>query len=64
MSGVIIALLIIAGVGGFTWYKASLIPLDYTDKSRIRVEIPSGSSPAQIARLLEEKKLIRSQFAF
>jgi UPF0755 protein len=28
------------------------------------VEIPSGSSPTQIARILEDKKLIRSQFAF
>ncbi|HMI09576.1 MAG TPA: endolytic transglycosylase MltG [Candidatus Saccharimonadales bacterium] len=64
ITGGIVALLAILTLGGLTWYKASLTPVNSNDKSRTRVEIVSGSSPAQIARLLEEKKLIRSQFAF
>jgi UPF0755 protein len=62
--GGIIVFLVILAASGFAWYKTSLTSVNSSDKSRIRVEITSGSSPAQIARLLEEKKLIRSQFAF
>jgi UPF0755 protein len=62
--GIIILLLVLLGAGCFAWYKVSLTPVDGSNKGRVRVEIASGSSPAQIARLLEEKKLVRSQFAF
>jgi UPF0755 protein len=62
--GIIILLLALLGAGGFAWYEVSLTSVNGSDKGRIRVEIASGSSPAQIARLLQDKKLIRSQFAF
>lgn len=62
--GVILLLFVALGIGGFMWYQGSLSPVNSSDKGRIRIEIASGSSPAQIARILEDKKLIRSQFAF
>lgn len=48
----------------FGWYTLSLEPVSPSNEVRTRVEIVSGSSPTQIGQLLEEKKLIRSSYAF
>jgi UPF0755 protein len=42
----------------------ALQPVSPEDKGRARVQIVEGSSPSQIAQLLEDKKLIRSHLAF
>ena len=57
-------LLVAIATGFFVWYKTSLLPVSSQDTSRQRVKIVTGSSPGQIADLLEKKKLIRSAFAF
>lgn len=59
-----IVLLLLAAVGGVLfWYKTSLQPVS-TDKTRSRIQIVAGSSPSEIAQLLETKKLIKSSLAF
>lgn len=60
----LILLLVVVGAILFGWYTLSLEPASRGNESRTRVEIVSGSSPSQIGQLLEEKKLIRSGYAF
>ncbi len=62
--GGVIALILIAVTSAFVWYKSALSPVDPTNSTRVRVEIETGSTPSMIAKTLEDKKLIRSQFAF
>lgn len=62
--GGIIALFVLLGAGGMFWYQSSLAPVNKADKGRTRVEIAVGSSPADIAQMLEKKKLIRNVLAF
>ena len=62
--GAVVALIVVAVVSAFAWYKSALSPVDSANSTRVRVEIETGSTPSMIAKLLEEKKLIRSQLAF
>ena len=62
--GLLIAIVLAVGVGGYLWYKQSLAAVNASDTSRVRIEVESGISPAEIGQLLEEKKLIRSKEAF
>jgi len=62
--GVLIAIILALGVGGYLWYGQSLTAVNASDTSRVRVEIESGASPTEIGQLLEDKKLIRSKEAF
>ena len=62
--GIVLLLTIGLGAGVFGWYTLSLEPVSAGSDSRTRVEIVSGTSPSEIGRLLEEKKLIRSRHAF
>lgn len=61
-SLLIFLMLALAALWG--WYRLSLEPVSPGNEARTRVEIVSGSSPSQIGQLLEEKKLIRSRYAF
>lgn len=56
----IIAVLII---GGLWWYNDALGPKSSASQ-RIRVVIEQGTSPDQIAKLLQDKGVIKSSFAF
>jgi UPF0755 protein len=58
--GVIIALV----ASALVWYKLALRPANAQDTSQVRVTIPDGMSPSSIGQMLEEKKLIRSKYAF
>lgn len=63
----ICSLLCVAGVVWLiwsTWYNHALTAFDSESTQRISVTIPSGSSSARIAEILEEKGVIRSPFAF
>ena len=60
----IIGLFLVAIASGYFWYTGALAPVNTQDKSEVRIKIVAGSSPSAIARVLEEKKLIRSEFAF
>lgn len=58
--GVIIALV----AGALVWYKLALRPANAQDTSQVRLTIPDGMSPSSIGQMLEDKKLIRSKYAF
>lgn len=61
---VLLLLLVILGVTGYRYFSNSLEPLDPTSEEIIEVEIPIGSSRADIARILEENGVINSAFVF
>lgn len=48
----------------FAWYVMSLRPVSSDQAMRVNISIASGSSPAQIGELLQDKKVIRSKAAF
>jgi len=62
--GVIVGLLVVALAAAYIWYQNALQPLSPGDTNKTQVEVLEGSSPSQIGQLLEEKKLIKSAFAF
>lgn len=53
-----------ATVGGVVWYQQQLTAVNSSEAERIKVTIASGMGPDDIARLLEEKNVIRSSTAF
>lgn len=61
---IIIAAIILIGLGMVIWYQLALRPVATGDVPSVRVTIAQGSSPAQIGQLLQEEEIIRSQFAF
>lgn len=63
---VIIVLVLLAGGGlgaARIWYDRNLQPAQ-SESSTIRIEIPLGSSIDQIAKILHDKRVIRSTLAF
>ena len=60
---VICSLIIAVLVAVFAWYELASKPVS-SAANKVRVQVVKGSSPTQIGRLLEEKKIIRSQLAF
>ncbi|HMH70023.1 MAG TPA: endolytic transglycosylase MltG [Candidatus Saccharimonadales bacterium] len=63
LLGGFIALLAVAALAMFVWYTSALQPVS-NDTTKARIHIASGSSPGEIAQLLETKKLIRNAFVF
>lgn len=63
---VLIALagLLLLGLALVAWYLMALRPVLADADKRVNVTITSGSSPAAIGELLQEKKVIRSRVAF
>lgn len=61
---ILIILLIILGFSGYRFYTNALEPLDPESTEEKTVEIPSGSSRTDIARILEEEGIIQSAFVF
>jgi len=59
----ILAIVLVAAVL-YAWYTAALQPVVASQTEKTRVQIVEGSSPSDIGKLLEDKKLIRSHFAF
>jgi UPF0755 protein len=60
----IMSVLILVGAAVFTWYMLALRPVASGDAAKVQIVIKEGSSPVQIGKLLEDKKVIHSQFAF
>lgn len=61
--GLLVTLLGVVAATWF-WYQAQLTPLGTDTNEHVKVTIEVGSTPAQIADLLEEKEIIRSSTAF
>ncbi len=61
---ILIAILVLAVAGFFAFLTLQSRPVDSSDSEQIIVEVPQGSSTAQIATLLEDQGLIRSSFVF
>lgn len=61
---VLVILLVVLGVTAYNFYTSSIEPLDPASEDEIQVEIPSGSSPTNIARILEENGIIKSASVF
>ncbi|WP_207940930.1 UPF0755 protein [Enterococcus sp. DIV2402] len=64
---VVLALLIVGGVFGFSTYRyvaSSIKPLDPDNSEKIVVDIPSGSTNKMIGQILEDEKVIKSGMVF
>ncbi|SEK69638.1 UPF0755 protein [Carnobacterium iners] len=61
---ILFTLLIIFGIVSYQYVTSSLQPLDTTSKKEIQIEVPSGSSSADISRILEKNKVIKSASVF
>lgn len=61
---ILFLLLVVLGVVGYHYVTTSLEPLNASSKEEIQVEIPSGASSADISRILEKDKVIKSASVF
>ena len=63
VAGIVGTLILLAG-GLFIWYTTQLSALNPADTNKKQITIESGTTPDQIATLLEEEKVIRSSTVF
>lgn len=61
---ILLLLLVVLGVTGYRYFTTSLEPLNPESEEVVEVEIPMGSSRADIARILEDNNIINSAFVF
>lgn len=61
---VLIILFIILGISAYNFYTSSIEPLNPSSEEEIQVEVPTGSSPTDIAHILEENGIINSASVF
>lgn len=59
-----VLLLILFGVIGYQYVTTSLEPLDTENKTETVVEIPTGSSSKDIARILQDEGIVKSAIVF
>ncbi|MDR2465651.1 MAG: endolytic transglycosylase MltG, partial [Streptococcaceae bacterium] len=62
--GVLVLLLIVVGVTGYSWFTSSTQPLDKNNHTYISVNIPIGSSNKQIGGILHKAKVIKNGTVF
>lgn len=62
--GVTVGLVLVLAASAYLWYAAALRPVANAPAEKTRIQIASGSSPSDMGKLLEAKKLIHSQLAF
>lgn len=61
----IVGLIVVSFLAVFLWYQSQLTAVSSDkDAAHVRLEIQPGSTPSQIATLLKDKALIRSDTAF
>lgn len=61
---ILLTLLVIFGIASYQYVTSSLQPLNLTSKEEIQIEVPSGSSSADISQILEKNKVIKSASVF
>lgn len=61
---ILFTLLVIFGIASYQYVTSSLEPLNLTSKEEIQIEVPSGSSSADISQILEKNKVIKSASVF
>lgn len=64
LGSVMVALVLILAVLGFSYVSSAIGPLDRTSTDYIQVEIPSGSGNKLIGKLLEDKGVIKNGTVF
>lgn len=64
VCAVLLAAIVIAGVGSFFYIRSAFQPVAPNDRTPVHVSIPVGSSAADIAEQLERKRLIKSTAVF
>ena len=57
---ILLVLVIGCAVGAFVWYNNALKPVDTFSEEAVVFEIPEGTGISGIAKILEEKGVIRS----
>ncbi|WP_413524191.1 endolytic transglycosylase MltG [Carnobacterium divergens] len=62
--GVLVILVVILGLVGYRYVTSSLQPLNPSSEEKIQVEVPIGSTTKEIAKILEDKGIIKSAFVF
>jgi UPF0755 protein len=60
----LVVVLVGLGLGAWFWYQSLLAPLTTNKNDHVKVTIEKGSTPAQIGKLLQDDKVIRSAQAF
>ncbi len=61
---VLIILVLVLGFTGYRFYTTSLEPVNKANTEEIQIEIPSGSSSTDIAKILEKNNIIKSASVF
>lgn len=62
--GVVLAAGMVAAICAWVWYNQQLAPVASGSNEKVKVTIKPGTGPSAIAKLLEEKGVIRSNVAF
>ncbi len=63
-TAIIIALVLIVGVGGYFYVQGALKPVDKDSDKNVKIEVPIGSSIDTIAATLEDKGIIKNAKIF
>ncbi|WP_117169150.1 endolytic transglycosylase MltG [Paraliobacillus sediminis] len=60
----VIIFLVVGGITGYIYVRDGLAPADTSDETVKSVEIPLGSSPSQIANVLEEEGIVNNALIY
>ncbi|HLR08285.1 MAG TPA: endolytic transglycosylase MltG [Bacillota bacterium] len=60
----LILILIVGGISGYLYIKSALGPVDPNSEETIKVDIPMGSSSAEIGKILEDNGVIKDARVF
>ena len=60
----VIGIILLIVIIGLIWYFLSISPVNKKNQETIEIEIPLGSGSSQIATILKENKIIKSELAF
>ena len=61
---VVLSVLLIGGIGGSYYVYTAMQPVDSANTQTVEIEIPSGSTSAQVANILEQQHIIKNGSIF